>query len=336
MAQIQERMRSRSPLAQGLANAAKGFFSRQVVSDAPEDAESNLLDQQIKYNQLRTGTPEFKMKEAQVRADMNLQNALDLEDAKIMAERARRGLTTPNSRPDQIEPVDASKVSPSGPRVPPVGPLAPRNIPRFIQTPPSREYDSKVGMEVEVPGKWVENPDYSKRFEIQAAEEAARKNQDILRSNAQDNLSTIQEVKKGAKYFGPFGDLPTVAAPSSLFGGYGSRVMWESNINKLLSQKVIDTLNEMKQASKTGASGFGQLTEKELKLLTEASTALNRKLLPDQAIYYLEEMEKIQKKFLGQDSGNESTPSFNTPEEADASGLAPGTVVLVNGRRYEI
>ena len=34
--------------------------------------------------------------------------------------------------------------------------------------------------------------------------------------------------------------------------------------------------------------------------------------------------------------GNKTTQEFSTPEQADASGLPKGTIVLVGGRRYEI
>ena len=106
----------------------------------------------------------------------------------------------------------------------------------------------------------------------------------------------IQKGKEGSQNFGPLGNLPTIAAPSSLVGEYGSRKEWETNINKLLSQKVLDIISEMKRVSKTGATGFGQLSEKEGAILQQASTALQKDLLPEQALYYLNEMEKIHKK----------------------------------------
>lgn len=156
-------------------------------------------------------------------------------------------------------------------------------------------------------GKIVQDPNHlnaldqqklddSKNAEINAAES--------LRSSAQENLKTIQDVKKGAKYFGPLGNMPSIAAPSSLFGEYGPRKKWETNVDRLLSQKVIDVMAEMKRQSKTGASGFGALSQKELDVLQQASTALKKDLLPDDAMYYLNEMEKIHQKVLN-DSGNQ-------------------------------
>ena len=147
------------------------------------------------------------------------------------------------------------------------------------------------------------DPEYIKPKEQKEMEEAAEAKQyqeDVLRESAQSNLETIKKVKEGAKYFGPLGEVPTIAAPSTyLQGEYGPRKQREANVEKLLSQKVIDVMSEMRKASKTGASGFGQLTEKELAVLRSASTALNKGLAPADAIYYLDEMENIHKMVLG-------------------------------------
>ena len=164
--------------------------------------------------------------------------------------------------------------------------------------------------------------------------------EESLRTSAEENLKTIGEVKKGLKYFGPMGNVPSEVAPSTIatFGGdYGPRKNWESNVNKLLSQKVLDVMTAMKKASKTGATGFGNLSNKELGILQNASTALNKGLTPDDAARYLNDIEIIHRKVLGgqQDEGGQNT-DFNSPEEADASGLPQGTVVTVQGRKYQI
>lgn len=191
--------------------------------------------------------------------------------------------------------------------------------------------------------------------EVEEAEKQRAYAEDNLKENAAENLRTIEEVKKGSKYFGPFGNMPSIQAPSSLFGEYGARKNWEANVNKLLSQKVIDVMGEMKKASKTGASGFGQLSEKELAVLQGASTALKRDLNPEDALKYLDEIERIHKKVLGQDVGGNDfenpygnmkskpsfvsgvgneMPSFNTPEEAESSGYKG--IVMIGGKRARI
>jgi len=184
----------------------------------------------------------------------------------------------------------------------------------------------------------------------QAQAQQVKENQDEnLRSSAEDIIKTIGEVKKGKDYFGRFGDISSTWDPKTLLPGeYDRRSNWEANIKKLTSQAVLDTMTKLKQASRTGSTGFGALSEKELALLQSASTVLNRKLSPDQAMKYLDDLENVHRKVL---NGGSAVPSnqgvsgqvsdrvgqsFNSPEEADASGLPSGSVVTVQGRRYQI
>lgn len=167
------------------------------------------------------------------------------------------------------------------------------------------------------------DPDYVKPVEQAKLDEDARvriAETDSLLNSAQDNLATIQKVKEGSKYFGPLGGLPTMADPQSLLGlnkkHYASRKEWENNVNKLLSQKVVDLISEMKRVSKTGATGFGQLSEKEGAILQQASTALSKDLPQEQALYYLNEMEKIHKKVLG--GGNQGQVTTQVDNQLDS------------------
>lgn len=137
-------------------------------------------------------------------------------------------------------------------------------------------------------------------LKIQEAQVAKENAEKAVKDSAQNTLNTIQNVRKGKDFFGPFGNMPSLAAPSSLVGQYGPRKDWENNINNLLSNKVVDVMTSMKRASKTGATGFGQLSNKELDLLRNASTTISRDLPPDKAMEYLTDLENIQKKILGQ------------------------------------
>lgn len=219
---------------------------------------------------------------------------------------------------------------------------------------------------VNVRGKAEPDPTYVKpeeqRHQIEDAKKAEedakikQEGEDSLIESTNQNIGNIEEAKKGAKYFGPLGNMPTIAAPSTILSGgqdYGPRKRWETNVNQLLSQKVVDLIGEMKRVSKTGATGFGQLSDREGNILREASTALKKDLTPEDAMYYLNEMENIQKKFLGKHSQQASgknvysamrTPAFpsgntqksyNSPEEADAN-EQPGSIVMVQGRKYQV
>lgn len=128
----------------------------------------------------------------------------------------------------------------------------------------------------------------------------------MVMDSAQDTLNTISEVEKGINYFGLTGGLPSIPGTA--------RKNWEVNVNKLLSGKIINLMTSMKEASKTGATGFGQLSEKELKVLQEASTALKRGLSSKDAQKYLNEMKKAAQKIMGQEaqSNSDIRSQYNT------------------------
>jgi len=112
----------------------------------------------------------------------------------------------------------------------------------------------------------------------------------FIKDSASDALNTIGEIEKGIGHFGLFGQLPSIPGTE--------RYTWETNINKLLSGKMIDLMTKMKEASKTGATGFGQLSEKEGQILREASTALKRGLTPEKAQEYLNSMKATLQKVM--------------------------------------
>ena len=58
----------------------------------------------------------------------------------------------------------------------------------------------------------------------------------------------------------------------------------------------------LKDASATGSTGFGQLSEKEGQRLENATTALRRGLSEKDALRYLKEIEDIASKILSENS----------------------------------
>ena len=162
-----------------------------------------------------------------------------------------------------------------------------------------------------VSGRSVRNPDHlnaldqeklnALKSEKQADVEAEKNKENMLRQDAESQLNAIKETKKGIKYFGMMGNVPSQFAPStitSLGKDYGPRKEWENNVNKLLSGRIISLMNQMKSASKTGATGFGQLNKSELNLIQNASNVLSKDLPPDVAMKYLNQLEPIYQKML--------------------------------------
>jgi hypothetical protein len=139
-----------------------------------------------------------------------------------------------------------------------------------------------------------------KKFEIEQTEKAKTTEDkgQIVKQNALDTLETIKEVEKDIDRFGFTGPIPAIPGTA--------KVNWEANVNKLLAGKVLDVMTKMKEASKTGATGFGQLSNKELAVLQQASTALKKSLPPKEAQRYLNDMKAALKKVAsGLNEGDE-------------------------------
>jgi hypothetical protein len=130
----------------------------------------------------------------------------------------------------------------------------------------------------------------------------------LVKDSAQDTLNTISEVEKGIKYFGAAGQIPPLPAEYE-------KKNWKVNVDKLRSKIVVDLINRMKQASRTGATGFGQLSDKERLLLENAATALRTNLSEEDAMRYLGEIKRGAQKVLGisaPTSTTGNTASVNT------------------------
>lgn len=166
--------------------------------------------------------------------------------------------------------------------------------------------------------------DIKKQEEKDVAADVAKEG---IISNANDMLNTIGEIKKGMQYFGPLGNLPTQATPGGIVAtvgqplglnksGFANRQRWVTNIDRLLALKGFDMMKELKNASRTGATGLGQLSEKEGEWLRQASTALKKDISQEQATEILNEMERLYTKVLSGKSGS------MTPTQAAGQGKA--------------
>jgi len=137
------------------------------------------------------------------------------------------------------------------------------------------------------------------------SEQEEKKNQkdaesELIKDSAREQLDTIAEVEKGMHYFGAL----TAGVPA-LPGT--PKANWQANVGKLLSSKIIQLIKDMKKASKQGATGFGQLSDKEGQMLREASTALKINLSPEDAQRYLNDMKKSLNKIIGAEGSVETT-----------------------------
>lgn len=165
--------------------------------------------------------------------------------------------------------------------------------------------------------KSVEDRKYEQ--DLQDRERQNKVYKESVINSAQDTLDTIAEVEAGIKHFGLLGDVPPIPGTD--------KANWVANVNKLTSSKVLDMIKTMKDASKTGATGFGALSEKELTVLENSSTALKRNLSPKDAQKYIDKIKEAAKKVV---QGN--IQSFNSEAEVEAANLPSGTRIMINGR----
>lgn len=162
------------------------------------------------------------------------------------------------------------------------------------------------------------------QFDLDQAKKKNENQSEMVKNSASSLLDAVDEINKTPDYFGPLGGLPTIPFSPD----YDARKNWESNIDLLKSKLVLNLLNEMKQASRTGASGFGALNIEELKKLEEGSTALRRNLGSGDASRYLSGIQESAYKVLG------DLPSFKDEAEAEASGYKGRAII--GGRRAKI
>jgi len=128
------------------------------------------------------------------------------------------------------------------------------------------------------------------KIRIQNEDKVNKQKSESVKNSASGALQTIAEIEKRMGSFGLFGDLPSIPGTQ--------RKNWEVNINKLVAENVLKVMNDLKTASRTGATGFGQLSNKELDLLKDASTALKRSLNPKDAQRYIDQIKKSMNKII--------------------------------------
>jgi hypothetical protein len=124
---------------------------------------------------------------------------------------------------------------------------------------------------------------------------------------ADSTIKTIDHLITNKNYFGP---LEGRVAP--VFGG---KIEFDRNFKNLQANAVMDVLSEMKSQSRTGATGFGALNEKELSLIMDAASKLDTRLNEDTAEKYLNEMKVNLQKIIdrekngyeGQQQGGQPT-----------------------------
>ncbi len=162
-----------------------------------------------------------------------------------------------------------------------------------------------------------------KEIKRKEKERTNRNKTEMIRGGAQDTIDTIKEIKDKIKYFGAMGEIMP-PLPTEY-----DKKEWLANVEKLKSRLVLNVMSEMKNASRTGATGFGQLSEKEMKVLQDASTALKKGMNERDALKYLNIIEEKANKIL-------STQDIPEKEQGEVWEDANGNKALVDPKTGKV
>lgn len=169
--------------------------------------------------------------------------------------------------------------------------------------------------------------DQLKEMQIKAEQDKLTTSQDArasgakgLQDSAQETLNTIDQLldpktgqlTPGASHIvGPFRRPETLAtAPvvGALVGSGGTANAYAA-FNRLKARVVVDLLGQMKAQSKTGATGFGQLSEKEGQMLANAAAQLENSQDPEAFRDQLLHMRTLTAKILQPSAATSAAPA---------------------------
>lgn len=286
MGGVQGLLRSRLPVDTQLKMAQTDLYGRR---DTPEDSQTSINN--------------FLAKE---QAKIKLQQMEDEQDpVKQLARKNAEfelGVGQPSSAVSPISKPISTELSQEQPA------QASSEPQRYIVDPSKITRINPQGL--------VPNVNYEKQRD---AYEQKKLSIDKIKQSAQDRLNTIATIEKGINYFGPYGKTSSLVTS---IGGlnkeeYNKRKTWENAVNRLLAQLGFDMMTELKNASRTGATGLGQLSEKEGEWLRQASTELTRDVSPERAKEILNEMKRLHKKVLqGDMTSNVNSPVMDERSQA--------------------
>jgi hypothetical protein len=143
-----------------------------------------------------------------------------------------------------------------------------------------------------------------KKFIVQQEEKVKKQKEQsqMVKSAAEDMLNTVDYLSDDTniKEFGFSG--PMYAVPGT------RKREWVAELNYLKGKQVLNLMTQLRQASHTGATGFGQLSEKELALLQGSANKLERGLSESAAKKELERIRSTLVKIIhGDNQGKEET-----------------------------
>ena len=157
--------------------------------------------------------------------------------------------------------------------------------------------------------------------ELGAKAQQAVKERSALAENAQQTLATIDQLldpkgnlQPGVGWVVGFGG-PLMGKAASLMGGSRASDK-QAALDRLSSRMIVDLIMQMKAASQTGATGFGQLSEKEGAILSAAAAQLQQSQSEKQFARSLQEVKASVQRVLNAAQSDQGL----TVDDTDLSG----------------
>ncbi|WP_397586805.1 hypothetical protein [Sphingobium fuliginis] len=164
-----------------------------------------------------------------------------------------------------------------------------------------------------------------KRRDLAAQQATATPEQQKAQSTLANDeiIAAIQRAKADLQNGGAAGywaRLPEMFQPQSAINLSGS-------LNTIASRLTLDKLAQLKQASPTGASGLGSLTEKEGALLRDSVAALGQTQDPARLMESLNNVEKHYRNVMALSNGED----YRDPKVAERYGIVAGPPKIGTG-----
>lgn len=337
----------------------------------PQD-NNPQLDRLIKLNQAETGSPEFELKKAQTVANIGMVKDLQMKnlERQQLQDAANQGGGDSQLQDGSMPPISATATTPNIPS----RRIAPSSTPSFLQgigQPQNTEGDyesiQKPPLRKFVNGVWVTEPQGSevKPTLAREAKESAAKERGVQSGTVDPLLGTATGAMRGAigrfkamAEANPLGAGRTAGVLNSLGGatGLNPNVKPYNGLKVEVATELAKIANPSGRGAQATIDQFAKLLPDDYSNWNEASNKIHDAMQNAFVRYHsykfgtpptAQDMAGFESqiqdilntpptKQATMNPQSKNIKSFNSPDEADKSGLPPGTVVMVGKREYQI
>jgi hypothetical protein len=205
----------------------------------------------------------------------------------------------------------------------PISMAQPQPIPTAAQ-PQEQGFRFDQSKDIERQKLEMEKAKFSSEMQDKAETREAKSTSAI--DAASSSLSAIDHLIANKNYFGAIeGRMPA--------GLNQGKREWAKNYDFLEAKNILSVINEMKNQSRTGATGFGNMNAGELKVLRDASMRLDKQLDEKTAEKYLLEMKKAFQTIIDREKNGYDGQQQGGQQSAQDSDSVPSVGGTFNGEK---